>query len=351
MQDAVRKPRCLPPWTVAEPSERETVQSAIAALVDESKHPEKEEYRKLKGSKSSGEAVIQNKDMQRLKPEKWLNDAIISYMFGMMSNWQEHKAGKKKEKEKKIMFKNSWFFVNLFDANQRFNDNLYQPEKKKAVIEDLQNNYDKIVIAVNNANIHYVLVVVDLKLECIDYLDSLSTSDSNYRSTVVMDNILKWLHKWCEVPGALEFKKKMPVVPQQDNDTDCGVFALMSAWEETARQDDNEVNCQRVFPNQFRELITLDILDTPPNSSGPYSQTVPPEPAAVAPQLIILLTQSQGPQPPPEAAINLLTQSQESPRSQQYDAEVEERANIMAKAMAATKRDQEDRRAADWVED
>jgi sentrin-specific protease 1 len=190
-------------------------------------------YCGLKYVGSSPEKEIQNKyqimickaDFSRLGPEIWLNDEIINFYFSMLSNLHSDPTT---HLECKFHFLNSHFYAQMANDGV-LNLALRRNYKKPTNVFKMQS----VFLPVNIANVHWVLIVIDMERRRIKFYDSLFDKQAGEK---ICKNILKWLQYESEQLIDEHFDKNEWMfslggggIPQQTNGFDCGVFVLMYA--------------------------------------------------------------------------------------------------------------------------
>ena len=166
---------------------------------------------------------------RRLKND-WLNMDLIAFFLEW---WRDRTGGGggtenvscAADAKPRCWYTNSWFFTKLsadgHDAVQR-----WVPNK---VFQD----YDKLIIPINDNNTHWYLAVVNLRDKRVEFYDSMRES--------VREQALETLLGWLEQTYPARFKTAFPSsewstltnppgsVPQQGNGRDCGVFTCLFA--------------------------------------------------------------------------------------------------------------------------
>ncbi|KAM8889060.1 uncharacterized protein ACB058_007075 [Synchiropus picturatus] len=161
----------------------------------------------------SGFMVMYNKhslsleDLATLEDQNWVNDQIIN-MYGelIMENTQH-----------KVHFFNSFFHKQLVAKG-------YDGVKRWTKKVDLFSKW--LLLIPIHLEIHWSLVTVTMATKTINYYDSQGIV---FRNTT--DNILKYLQAEAQERNQAAFQKGWKIfinknIPQQKNDSDCGVFVL-----------------------------------------------------------------------------------------------------------------------------
>jgi sentrin-specific protease 1 len=171
-------------------------------------------------------------DLQCLRPAKKLNDQVINFYFDLLTARNQRMAHAIAPVETRIT---SCFYHTFFTPmfNQGYE---YKSVKKWSASKGIEIvKYDKIFVPVHVNNNHWCLLVVNFKRRRIEYYDS-------YRSSTSTDGghrIMHYMKKYIQDENMTYNQKKVdfsnwtmyipPRLPQQDNETDCGVFMCMFA--------------------------------------------------------------------------------------------------------------------------
>lgn len=159
--------------------------------------------------------TIKGRDMRTLKDLAWLNDEVINFYMNMIIE-----RGKADNYPSVHAF-NTFFFPKLISTGY---DSLKRWTKKVDIFA-----HDYLLIPVHRG-MHWCMAIIDMKEKVIRYYDSMDG-----RFPQCMDALLNYLHK-----ESLD-KKKQPFdatgwvkehaegIPQQNNGSDCGMFACMYA--------------------------------------------------------------------------------------------------------------------------
>jgi len=153
-----------------------------------------------------GGIALTGEILSRLRPNGWFNDEIVNlYLKILIKNSQSRR--------KTVMF-NSYFYQLLsskrgFEAVERWK---VYPEEKK---------YDYLLIPVNMDK-HWLLCLVDMEKRKITIFDSLCSTDDP--KTEIFKNLRQYLKK--TGVDVTDWKYQVGLVPQQDNNFDCGAFIL-----------------------------------------------------------------------------------------------------------------------------
>jgi len=248
--------------------------------------------------------VITAAIMTQLRPGIWLSDDIVNFCFMLMSI-KEASTGTKR----KTHFVTSGLYAQLFNDDRKMYeyDNVRSWSTKERLGYSMV-DCDRIIVVLNQRNSHWTIMTIDMKDEILTIYDSLC-STPRQEFTQLMKQQFDYIENWvrdCEREELIEaygdddhvphyFKKgrfcrQVAEVVQQNNSSDCGVFAIMFAWCLVAGTDphcqanvlgnvgginppENHINTDR-----FRKMIAQDILNfgTVPGldevESTPYRQ-------------------------------------------------------------------------------
>lgn len=159
--------------------------------------------------------TVKGRDMRTLRPLAWLNDEVINFYMNLLI---ERGKG---ENYPSVHAFNTFFFPKLLSNGY---DSLKRWTKKVDIFA-----HDLILVPVHRGA-HWCMAIIDMKEKIIRYYDSM---DGRYPQCA--DALLNYLQK-----ESLD-KKKQPFdtsgwqrehaedIPQQNNGSDCGMFACMYA--------------------------------------------------------------------------------------------------------------------------
>jgi len=211
--------------------------------------------------------TISPKDLERLKPEEFLNDTLIDFYLKFLY----HERLQNSRRQKLHVF-SSFFFTRYRDSDVKLR---YQMVRKWTKNVDIFKK-DWIFIPIH-ANVHWSLMVIcfpgnvgkqSQQKPCLMYFDSLLTVGAS-------KNISKLVRNYLTEESAAKRKKKIAFteeniptfemkVPQQGNSSDCGLYLLQFA-ECFARSplppNSNKGECRKWF--DIKSLLTkrTDILN------------------------------------------------------------------------------------------
>jgi hypothetical protein len=207
---------------------------------------------------------LKGSDLSRLRPGCWLNDEIINlYMRLLQERDTRLHENQKGEEYPKCHFFNSFFLSKLYkDAGMYEYNNVRRwtvPGRLKAVGQSRSSilDCDKIIVPVNQCNVHWVVAVINLEEKRFEYYDSLNGEDSeclNYLAQYLVDEFKNKRSE--DRKDILEWPKVYPKsIPKQVNGYDCGVFLLLFSdyLSKAARLDFSQEHI-----NDFRVKLAMD---------------------------------------------------------------------------------------------
>jgi len=206
---------------------------------------------------------LMGNDLSRLNPGCWLNDEIINLYMRLLQERDTRLHAEGKEKYPSCHFFNSFFLSKLYKDTGSYDYESVRrwtaPGRLKAIGQTRKSILDceKIIIPVNQSNVHWVLAVIDLKNKRFEYFDSLYGEDDaclDFLSQYLMDEFKNKRNE--ERPDILEWPKVYPKsIPKQVNGYDCGVFLILFAdyLSKSAKLDFSQKNIEN-----FRVKLALD---------------------------------------------------------------------------------------------
>ena len=117
--------------------------------------------------------------MEKLGPAEWLNDEIINVCVSLMMQRDGRLRGTPKVPKCHIF--NSFFYSKLYNRETRQYN--YKDVRRWTLPKRLENagqksasvlDVDRIIIPVNQNNVHWVCAMIDLKNEKLVYFDSMA---------------------------------------------------------------------------------------------------------------------------------------------------------------------------------
>uniref|UniRef100_A0A3Q1BBA4 Ubiquitin-like protease family profile domain-containing protein n=2 Tax=Amphiprion TaxID=80969 RepID=A0A3Q1BBA4_AMPOC len=146
-------------------------------------------------------------DLGTLEEQNWLNDQIINMYGELIMEATEHK----------VHFFNSFFHKQLVAKG-------YDGVKRWTKKVDLFSKW--LLLIPIHLEIHWSLVTVTMATKTISYYDS-----QGIHNSVCYQNIMKYLQSEAREKKQTAFQKGWKItiikgIPQQKNDSDCGVFVL-----------------------------------------------------------------------------------------------------------------------------
>ncbi|GLD99130.1 hypothetical protein PINS_up007847 [Pythium insidiosum] len=202
---------------------------------------------------------LTRRHLQCLLPLQWLNDEVINFWFQMLAD-RDAALVKRGDLAKGSHFFNSFFYTKVSEGGYNF-INVRRWTRKVDLFA-----MDKIFVPVNISNTHWCLAVIFMTDKRIQYYDSMDGSGQR-----CLEVLLKYLH------DEMEHKKKQafdasdwrlvqstPDTPQQENGSDCGVFACTFAdylsrnLPLTCKQKDMEFHRHRMALHIVQGELPLD---------------------------------------------------------------------------------------------
>lgn len=209
---------------------------------------------------------IKKKDLKTLKDNNWVNDEIINFYFALLMDKIN------KINNNRILFLNSFFYTKLIENGYNYNNvrRWTKTEKlKKKGINGINNIFelDLIIFPINISNIHWILGVLNITDQSIEYYDSFKIPSNQCQTQYfkVMRKYLENEYRDKQIKQQIgqglnlnEWKNKIGNMPKQNNNNDCGIFTLITAHS-ISNKIINPTFTQNDIP-YFREKIMIDIL-------------------------------------------------------------------------------------------
>ena len=168
--------------------------------------------------------------IKSLLDTEWLNSEVITFWL----EWwcQQIGAGSEKRMPKSSSKPKCWV-ANTYFYSELTKDNIYCYENIQRWTTDIDVfSLDKVIIPINENNVHWFLAVIDFQQQQTQVFDSMGACHPT-----VHDTLLRWLqdeHKkrkhsdfdsliWSRLPH------NVSTIPQQTNCCDCGVFMCLFA--------------------------------------------------------------------------------------------------------------------------
>lgn len=209
---------------------------------------------------------LMGSDLARLSPGCWLNDEIINLYMRLLQERDTRLHAEGKEKYPKCHFFNSFFLSKLYkDTGSYDYDSVRRwtvPGRLKAIGQSRKSilDCDKIIVPVNQSNIHWVVAIIDLENKRFEYFDSLYGEDTtclDHLSRYLMDEFKNKRNE--ERPDILDWPKAYPKsIPGQVNGYDCGVFLILFA---DYLSKGAKLNFSQESIEDFRVKLALDFAN------------------------------------------------------------------------------------------
>ena len=247
--------------------------------------------------------VITAAMMTQLRHDRWLSEDIVNFCFMVMAVREAKNGGRRK-----THFVTSSLFAMLFGDVGEYDFERVQTWSTKERLGYTMTSCDKIIVALNETNTHWTIMVIDLDKEVMTLYDSLCRNVKKPFTTVMLqqfDNLERWVYDCLENElvesavldgerrprtfhkGKFPFHRRVAEVVRQENNADCGVFAIMFAWCLVANIDPHErpgvlggetpltykyqPSRNVICVDRFRKMIARDILNhgtTPDTGDG-----------------------------------------------------------------------------------
>ena len=204
---------------------------------------------------------IKRSDLRRLQEGNWLNDEVINAYMILLQ--ERNVRDMKNDEIGRMHFFNTYFYEKLAG---RENDD-YKFANVQAMTQKMEYSLfecEKIIIPICQ-NHHWILAVINIKKRCIFVLDSMNLSNDSYITKLlryivdefndkakyrVMTTNLNQNH--FTLQGILN-------VPQQQNNSDCGVFTCKFADFESRNR---ELSFDQSHMIYFRQRICAEIMNS-----------------------------------------------------------------------------------------
>nr|ADE76671.1 unknown [Picea sitchensis] len=163
--------------------------------------------------------------LQCLLPGGWLNDEVINLYLELL------KEREKREPDKflKCHFFNTFFYKKLYNPNTKYEYKAVRRWTTPRKIGYSLIDCDKIFVPIHK-EIHWCLVIIDMKEKKFQYLDSLGGDDAH-----VLDVLARYITDEAKDKTGKDLDVsswEMELVedlPQQENGSDCGMFMIKYA--------------------------------------------------------------------------------------------------------------------------
>uniref|UniRef100_A0A3Q3RXQ9 SUMO specific peptidase 5 n=1 Tax=Mastacembelus armatus TaxID=205130 RepID=A0A3Q3RXQ9_9TELE len=183
-------------------------------------------------------------DLSTLEEQNWLNDQIINMYGELIMEATQHK----------VHFFNSFFHKKLVAKG-------YDGVKRWTKKVDLFSKW--LLLIPIHLEIHWSLVTVTMATKTISYYDSQGIV---FRHTT--DNIMKYLQSEAREKKQAAFQKGWKItiikgIPQQKNDSDCGVFVLEYCRRLSVKQPllFSQEDMPRIRKRIYKELCDCRLND------------------------------------------------------------------------------------------
>ncbi|KAL4964949.1 SUMO protease ULP1 [Aspergillus stella-maris] len=172
---------------------------------------------------TSGDPLHRDDLATCFKPQAWLNDEMMNAYMPLIVNFLRDRHDNTGRRDKPLFHAfNSFFFSNLRDKGVES----VQRWATRAKIGGANLLKAELVFIPVHNNSHWTMMIVSPRARTIEHYDSLGKGSKQFVSKVK-----GWVEKELGPSLYVEDEWKTPIVqsPQQDNGSDCGVFALTTA--------------------------------------------------------------------------------------------------------------------------
>lgn len=154
------------------------------------------------------------KDLQTLRPGKWLNDVVIDFYLSLVSDINP-----------KYFSWTSHFFTTLQDRGYAGVKRWGKRRKLNLFEKDI------VFIPINISSTHWALATIDNTKKTIQYYDSLSSYGGEFHGLRLIKSYMKGETERLGINVDVDSYQILPniQVPQQKNGFDCGVFTCICA--------------------------------------------------------------------------------------------------------------------------
>lgn len=185
-------------------------------------------------------------NLKKTKGSNWLNDEVINAYLKLLSiEFQEN-----------LIF-NTFFYLE-FEKFMKKNSSF---EKISRIMKrfGFNSGTKALFIPVNQGNVHWAFIYINLESGELSYCDSLNSS-AGYDSNILdsFEELLNLMYKILDCDQRISLKRQEISVPQQENSNDCGVFTVMGIHS-LLEGSINHLN-QNLIP-YFRIKITNDLIN------------------------------------------------------------------------------------------
>lgn len=173
-------------------------------------------------------------------PLEWIDDNIINFYFGLICERSKENRNLPK------VFAFDTHFLQKLETDGC--DGVKRWSRRTNII-----NFDYILIPVHKGS-HWCLAVVDLNQKSIKYYDSMGAPNNH-----VLNQIEVFLKtKFADLDASDWHKENVANIPQQQNNSDCGIFCCMFAEFISRRR---EITFSQKHMIYFRKRMILEIFE------------------------------------------------------------------------------------------
>ncbi|XP_037720161.1 ubiquitin-like-specific protease 1 [Drosophila subpulchrella] len=186
-------------------------------------------------------------DIKILVGGRWLNDVVINFYMNLLTDRSEKRSGQLPS----VYSMNTFFMPRLLQSG-------FEGVKRWTRKVDILSK-DIILIPVHCKGVHWTMTIIDMRKKSILYYDSKGGANQNLLDTLEKYLREESLDKRNQSFDTSNFRiEKARNVPQQKNNSDCGVFSCMFAEYITRNAPITFSQDKMVY---FRKKMALEIMD------------------------------------------------------------------------------------------
>ncbi|PWN40155.1 cysteine proteinase [Ceraceosorus guamensis] len=193
-------------------------------------------------------AIVNNRNLQRLRPGQWLDDESINFYAVLINNrsndMRELRAAALEGERKRAKKAQGYWDVHAFQTHMfvKIQREGHAGVKRWTKKVDVFSK-DRIIFPVNRSNSHWVTAAINLRQRRFEFYDSMTGGWAHDAAHALR----AWLEAEWLAKKASSFDGKTldtsgwdvydcPTNPQQENGSDCGVFTVLM-MEHLSRRD------------------------------------------------------------------------------------------------------------------
>jgi sentrin-specific protease 1 len=196
-----------------------------------------ERYKQTDSVGRAASVIITMADLKRVEDD-WLNDELVNFVMEWWRNLIMAGGGPHKVRASPVSSPKCWFastfFYRLLTVDGETEGYYYDTVARWTKDVDLFENYDVMLIPINEGNTHWFLAVIDFKKKRTEIYDSMLGSRTRMDVHTTLRRYLRDEHlakrgSDLSIVGWTTHTNELCSVPQQDNCQDCGVFTWLYA--------------------------------------------------------------------------------------------------------------------------